>query len=124
MPDQIIISFAEAIVRFVRDRAIQNCVVRLDSPPKSPIGKHWTKMLGSTDLEQVQNVIIPDCVDETIFCLLNAIDEGGLKLSFTAPNGQEVNLTAAGLGELAGWYMGAGNWRENFSKEKINHYLT
>jgi hypothetical protein len=79
--------------------------------------------LRDADFDRISDVIIPDCVDETIFCLLNALDEGALRLTFVAPSGQSVDLTVDGLSELAGWYMGAENWREKFSKEKINDYL-
>jgi hypothetical protein len=74
-------------------------------------------------LNRIEDVVIPDCIDEAIFCLLNSIDEGGLRLTFTAPNGQSINLSIDGLGELAGWYMGTESWRERFSDEKINDYL-
>jgi hypothetical protein len=65
------------------------------------------------------NVVIPDVVDDTLFYLLQAIDTGLLKLSFTASNGKVVDLPTDGLGELAGWYMGSGGWRRMFSKERF-----
>jgi hypothetical protein len=42
-------------------------------------------------------VLVPDIVDSTLFCLLHAIDDGLLKLSFTASNGRTVDLSAEGL---------------------------
>jgi len=63
--------------------------------------------------------LIPDCVDAALFFLLNAIDQGVLRLQFTAADGKVVDLTSAGDGELAGWYSGEGGWRSRFSAERI-----
>ncbi len=60
-----------------------------------------------------------DVVDEVLFYLLHAIDEGLLRLTFTASNGVAVDLTEQGLSELAGWYMGSGGWRAMYSKERF-----
>jgi hypothetical protein len=80
-------------------------------------------LISEGGLTQALNIIILDCVDETIFCLLNAIDDGGLNLTFNAPNGQKVDLTAEGLGELAGWYVGPESWRDQYSEEGVNNDL-
>ena len=124
MTNKDIQCFAEALVRLVRDRAIRNCSTRLDPNTLSPIGKNWIALLSEEDLNQAINTIISDCVDETIFCLLNAIDENRLKFKFTTSSGNNVDLTTEGLGELAGWYMGVESWREEFSDERINDYLS
>ncbi len=125
MPDQNIMSFAEALVRSVRDRAIQNCLLSLSPQAKDPIAKRWKEVLAHTDLDAIRNVIIPDCVDAAIFCLLFAIDDDALHLTFTNAEGQSVDLTEAGLSELAGWYVGGEDgWREQFSRERVNNYLT
>jgi len=62
--------------------------------------------------------VVPDVVDEAVFSLLRAIDEGALRLKFMSSSGREVDLTEEGLGELAGWYMGSGGWRAMFSEER------
>jgi hypothetical protein len=62
--------------------------------------------------------LIPDCVDETIFCLLQAIDQGSFPLSFTGSSGLPINLTQEGHGELAGWYLASGGWRGLYSNER------
>ena len=124
MHDPNISSFAEALVRLVRDRAIRNCDARLNPGTRSPIGKHWLAALNGKNPKTIGDIIIPDCVDEVIFCLLNAIDEGGLKLAYVSQNGKIVDLSEGGLGELAGWYMGADNWRDKFSSQRTNNYLT
>jgi hypothetical protein len=120
--DKSIEAFAEALVRLVRDRAIRSCFSSLNPTAKDPISKKWNKLISEGDIARLLDVIIPDCIDETIFFLLNAIDDGGLELTYDAPNGQKVDLTQKGLGELAGWYVGSESWRHQYSKEKVNNY--
>jgi len=124
MPDPSIGAFAEALVRLVRDRAIRNCDARLKPGSRSPIGRHWQAALDGYDPMAIADMLIADCVDEALFCLLNAIDEGGLRLTYVSPDGQSVDLCEGGRGELAGWYMGAENWRDKFSDQRLNDYLT
>ena len=57
-------------------------------------------------------------MDETIFSLLQAIDQGLLRLKFVTSTGREIDLTDEGLAELSGWYMGSGGWRGMFSEER------
>jgi hypothetical protein len=45
--------------------------------------------------------VIPDVVDDAVFSLLHAIDEGFLRIKFVSSSGKEVDLTEEGLGELA-----------------------
>jgi hypothetical protein len=123
MPDSSISSFAEALVRLVRDRAIRNCDALLTPGARSPISKHWQAVLVGKNSKTIGDVIIPDCVDEVIFCLLNAIDDGGLKLTYLDKDGKSVDLLEDGLGELAGWYVGPESWRHEFSSQRINDYL-
>jgi hypothetical protein len=122
MSNQAISAFAEALVQLVRDRAIRGCCVFVDSGAKSSFGRRWREVLKDADLNQVKDVIIPDCVDDAIFYLLHAIDNGELRLTFTAPDGEKADLTEDGLGELAGWYVGEESWRQLFSNEKISEY--
>lgn len=70
-------------------------------------------------IDEVARVVIPDIVDETLFQLLRALDEGLLKLSFNSSNGEAVGLTEDGMDELAGWYMGVPGWRSTYSKERF-----
>jgi len=57
-------------------------------------------------------------VDEVVFSLLQAIDEGALRMKFISRTGRQVDLTEEGFGELSGWYMGSGGWRAMFSRER------
>ena len=83
------------------------------------IAKRWKEAITNKSPEQVVSIVIPDVVDEAVFHLLLAIDQGLLKLSFTASNGQKVELPTDGLGELSGWYAGSGGWRALYSKERV-----
>ena len=117
--------FAESLVRLVRDTAIRNCRLNLRPGAKYPEAERWKTLLNTDDSrEAVANTIIHDCVDQTIFCLLNAID-GGWNLSLTGSDGEQTDLSCGGYGEMAGWYLGEDedSWRVRFSKEKINKYL-
>lgn len=117
--------FAEKLVRYVRDQAIQNCAMRLDPESKSPISKHWISALSRNSMDAVRDVVIPDCVDEAVFCLLNAIDNGELRLLFAAPDGRVVDLEDEGLWEMAGRYVEEDEegWCVKYSKEKVVRYL-
>jgi hypothetical protein len=76
-------------------------------------------MLVSSTPEDAARTVIPDCVDEAIFYLLQAIDQGVLRLSYTDETGEVVDLSKAGLGELSGWYMGSGGWRARYSEQRF-----
>jgi len=40
--------------------------------------------------------------------LLDAIDNGLLRLAYTPPSGKVVDLEKDSVSEMAGWYMGSG----------------
>lgn len=111
--------FARLLVKQVRDPAIQSCDRLRKLGGEAPIAKRWSLALGSGDSDKVAEVIVPDCVDETVFYLLQAIDQGLLQLSFTASNGKTVDLPSDGAGELSGWYMSAEGWRDLHSAERF-----
>jgi hypothetical protein len=115
MPSQEIEEFAKALVRQVRDAAIRNCDIHRGPQADSPVARRWRALTASaSDI----GVIVPDIVDETMFWLLHAIDEGTLRLKFVSSSGREIELTEEGESELAGWYMGSGGWRAMFSEER------
>jgi hypothetical protein len=117
MPKPEIEEFAKILVREVRDAAIRSNDLRLRPDVTHAIAKRWRESAGTGQLESIAKTLIPDVVDNTIYYLLHAIDEGALQLSFIASNGQTVNLTKEGLGELAGWY--AGEWNGKYTKERF-----
>jgi hypothetical protein len=117
MPRPEIEEFAKILVREVRDAASRNSDRRLKPEATHVVAKRWRESARSGQLEPIAKVLAPDIVDNTIFYLLHAIDEGSLQLSFTASNGQTVNLTKERLGEPAGWY--SGEWNGKYTKERF-----
>jgi hypothetical protein len=106
--------FARLLVQHVRDEAIQSCDVQTRPDVQGPEAKRW-RAAGVNRAD----VVIPDVVDDTIFFLLNAIDQGDLHLVFVSADGTKVDLTEDGLSELGGWYMGSEGWRHMYSKERF-----
>jgi len=111
--------FARTLVRFVRDAAVQSGDRALLPTARSPVAKRWAKAANEEAPTDLARVLIPDVVDETIFYLLQAIDQGSLRIAYAAANGKVVDLTAEGLGELSGWFMGSDGWRAKYSKERF-----
>jgi len=109
--------FAKIVVESIRDTAIQSNDRRLTS--NHAIAKRWREAAESGSAEVFAKTLIPDIVDDALFYLLRAIDDGLLKLSFTASTGETVDLSSEGLSELAGWYIGNNGWRAKFAKERF-----
>lgn len=116
MPIPEIEEFAKVLVQQVRDSAVRDCDGLLLPTANSPVARRWRQVPAPrADL----SVMIPDVVDEVVFCLLQAIDQGLLCLKFVSSSGREIDLTEEGAGELSGWYMGSGGWRSMFSSERF-----
>jgi hypothetical protein len=111
--------FAQVLVETVRDAAIQSNDRALLPSARYTLAKRWSKAASEETPFDFARVVIPDVVDDTIFYLLHAIDEGRLRLAFKASNGTVVDLSSEGLGELAGWYAGSDGWREMYSNERF-----
>ena len=116
MPSPEIEEFAKLLVEKVRDAAIRSSDAVLPPNTDHAVAKRWREAGRNGDLKSIASVVIPDVVDDTIFYLLHAIDEGLLKLSFAASNGKQVDLYKDG--ELAGWYAGD-DWPMKYSKERF-----
>jgi len=109
--------FAKLLVQNVRDLAIRSCDVQLyTNNMKSPTAKRWRDAKNGGNIDKFAETVIADSVDDAIFYLLLAVDEGVLNISFNAPNGKVVSLTPDVLGELGGYY--AGEWRSKYSAER------
>lgn len=119
MPSPEIEEFAKILVQQVRDAAIQSSDRRLCADAGHVVAKRWKEAAADGNLESIATVLIPDIVDDTVFHLLRAIDQGLLRFSFIASNGKPINLPTDGLGELSGWYMGSGGWRAMYSHQRF-----
>jgi hypothetical protein len=108
--------FAKLVIENIRDAAIRNCDAMLSPISAAPVAKRWRSSGASG---KAIGVVIPDAVDEVVFCLLQAIDQGLLQMKFVSSGGKEINLSEDGLGELSGWFMGSGGWRKVYSKERF-----
>ena len=119
MPRRAIEELGQLLVRHVRDVAIQSCDLQRLPHSQTPVAKRW-RCAGAPFHGQIPpEVLIPDCVDETIFAFLRAIDRALLPLSFIAENGKMVDLVKEGRGELASHYIRPGGWRSQYSKERF-----
>ena len=114
MPKRDVETFAELLIRLVRDGAISSCKALASGDSPAPEAKRWRAKSAAPSEE-----VIADIVDATIFEFLNAIDSGELNLKFTAPRGRTFSLTQEGKGEMGGWYMMTNGWRHRFSKELV-----
>ena len=102
------------MIQHVRDRAIRSADADLRPGAAGPVAKRW-RQAGLKGAE----LVIQDVVDETIFSVLDAIDQGLLHLIFVSKDGTTTDLTEDGLGELGGWFMASDGWRRSFSKERF-----
>jgi len=120
MPSPEIEEFAKILAEKVRDVAIQSCDREFHPNAGSPVAKRWKEAAQNATPDEFARLLIPDVVDSTMFHLLHAIDEGFLKLLYSASNGKGVDLNTEGLGELAGWWGGgSGGWLAKYAKERF-----
>lgn len=114
-----IAEFAKRLVERVRDASISSNDQALSPSAQHALAKRWNKSAQADSPTEFARVLIPDIVDDTIFFLLNAIDDGSLHLQYVTSSGKTVDLSRQGLGELAGWYAGTDGWREMYSRERF-----
>jgi hypothetical protein len=119
VPRPEIEEFARGLIREVRDMAISSCDNLLDPTANGAVAKRWRARLREVSCAEFARVLIPDCVDNTLFYLLNAIDSGLLRLSYRTADGTFTDLESSGEGELAGWYMASGEWRARYSEQRF-----
>lgn len=116
MPIPEIEEFAQLLVQLVRDVAVQSCDSALKPISNAPRAHRW-RAIGAAPSDL--STMIPDVVDDVVFQLLHAIDNGDLRVKFVSASGREIDLSEEGDGELSGWYMGSGGWRSMFSGERF-----
>jgi hypothetical protein len=117
MPNPEIEQFAKCLLREVRDQAIESCDTLLDREANNMIAMRWREKIEAGSPKELATLMIPDCVDQTLFYLLDAIDSEKLRISFTTDDGKVVDLTTEGLGELAGWFAG-NEWKSKYSRQR------
>lgn len=122
MPSRSIEEFAKRLVAEVRDEAIRECDSLLLPTSRSPVSERWRRVSEGPSGPPARE-IIPDCVDRTLMLLLDAIDEGRLRLQFVDADGNVVDLVNEGHGEMMGWYGGSPSWRSMYSKERLVDYF-
>jgi hypothetical protein len=111
--------FAESLIRDVRDRAIADCDRLSSGASVGPSGRYWAAAL-QQDAATCAYRLIPAIVDQTLFALLDAIDNQRLGLLLANDESECRSLDEPGLGELAGWLVGAeDSWRKRFSRERF-----
>jgi hypothetical protein len=111
--------FAKILMREVRDSAIKS-LDNLNDPEatNAVIGKRWQEKIEHGSTRDAIATIIPDCVDEALFYLLNAIDNKIIPLSFTTKDGRLIDLAEEGESEMAGWFEG-GDWKSEYSQQRF-----
>ncbi len=109
--------FAKLLVQNIRDMAIKSCDVQLyANNMRSPSAKRWRDAKDSGNTDKFAEMVIADTVDDTIFYLLLAVDEGLLNISYNTDDGKKVNVDGDIIGELGGWYVG--EWRTEHSTQR------
>jgi len=111
--------FAKLLIAHVRDKAVAACDLARSTECNALVAKRWRTRIEDHQSQELAFEIIPDCVDNTLFYLLDAVDRGFLKVSFTAASGQSIDLVEKGESELSGWYMASQGWRL-YSKERFS----
>ena len=112
-------SFAKALVE-ARDASIRSLdggLLAARGGNKALWARRWRDAERAGKLPEA---LIPECVDSALFYLLDAIDNGRLRLRFEDESGEEIDLGESQ--ELAGWLIGESPdaWRQRFSKERLN----
>lgn len=116
--DAQLAEFAERLVQQVRDKTIIACDQLAAGEVRGPLGSRWRQASGMNGAAALF-ALIPDIVDEVLFHLLDAIDNGQLQVGLRRTDGSFASLEELGQGEMAGWIaMGKGGWIERYSDQR------
>ena len=112
--------FAEMLMRWVRDPSIDSCDTLASRRMFGPTGERWRDWLAEPQAREAMSQLIPDIVDEVLFKLLHALDQGDMPLAWRRENGTYVDLYDLGRSEMAGWLVGTGPdcWRARYSSKR------
>jgi len=118
-------SFAELLMRLVRDQAIDTCDALAAGRMGGYTGRRWHKLLGDDERgREAVHAVIPEIVDEVLFALLNALDQGDLPLAWRGEDGSYEDLSELGGSEMAGDFLGEDGWRDHYSSQRFFERLS
>jgi hypothetical protein len=109
-------AFAEALMRLVRDSAIASSMALASGEVRGLAGDRWRALAVDARTREALRELVPEIVDQTLFSLLDAIDNDRLSLAVQGSAGTWLPLADLGLGEMAGWLAG-GDWPRRFSTQ-------
>ena len=76
--------FAEMLMRWVRDPSIDSCDTLASRRMFGPTGERWRDRLAEPQAREAMSQLIPDIVDEVLFKLLHALDQGDMPLAWAS----------------------------------------
>ena len=115
--------FARLLMGLVRDRAIGECDRLARGSVQGPSGKRWAEVIAQKSPQGALSELIPEIVDQTLFQLLDAIDNGSLPLQWQGDDDSVEPLREIGHSEMAGWLAG-GDWPSEYSSERRHDYFS
>lgn len=112
--------FAEMLMLLVRDQSIKDCDALAARRMGGEDGKRWRDVLADGRARDAVRELIPDIVDQVLFRLLNALDQGDVPLAWQREDGSYVDLYELGKSEMAGWLLArdAEGWRARHSLQR------
>jgi hypothetical protein len=122
MPHNCVEKLGQLLVERIRDPSIRSCDSALSATARHRKAQRWREAASAGDWQTLARELIADCVDDVLFRLLYALDEGVLPLGIKDGDCW-VELSQLGEGELAGLYMGSPGWRTQYSAERVNDDL-
>ena len=114
--------FAQLLMTLVRDQAIEACDRLARGEIRGPSGERWRSVMAAVPAQRALLELIPEIVDQTLFELLDAIDNNALPLIWQAEDGSQMTLNELGSWEMAGW-LAIGDWPRRYSAQRHHPHL-
>lgn len=124
MGDLEIELFGKALMTVVRDESIRDCDRALSVGAVDPRALRWQAARASGKLLDLE-AFIPEIVDIVVFNLLDAIDNGSLRLAYTSAeeddNFADLNVLASEElgGDLKAEVCAIDGWRDRYAQERF-----
>jgi hypothetical protein len=114
--------FAQMLMLLVRDQSIRDCDALAARRMGGEDGKRWRDLLADRRAREAAQELIPDIVDQVLFRLLNALDQGDMPVAWQRADGSYVDLYDLGKSEMAGWLVArdAEGWRARHSLQRCS----